>query len=69
MNSKIKTGSILLLTTVLITGTVSMTIPSSFAQPYAPDTYAVPSSDQIQVGEIEMHKHENIFLYKIWIKD
>ncbi|MFB5600879.1 MAG: hypothetical protein ACE5SW_11715 [Nitrososphaeraceae archaeon] len=33
MNSKIKTSSMLLLAAVLVAGTISMTIPSSFAEP------------------------------------
>ncbi|MFB5600920.1 MAG: hypothetical protein ACE5SW_11930 [Nitrososphaeraceae archaeon] len=33
MNSKIKTGSMLVLAAVLVAGTISMTIPSSFAEP------------------------------------
>jgi hypothetical protein len=40
MNTKIKTGSMFLLAAVLVAGTISMVIPSSFAQPYAPDPYA-----------------------------
>jgi hypothetical protein len=40
MNSKIKTGSMFLLAAVLVAGTISMTIPSSFAQQYYPDAYA-----------------------------
>ncbi|MFB5600796.1 MAG: hypothetical protein ACE5SW_11300 [Nitrososphaeraceae archaeon] len=42
MNSQIKIGSMFLLAAVLVAGTISMTIPSSFAQPYAPDPYADP---------------------------
>ncbi|MFB5600262.1 MAG: hypothetical protein ACE5SW_08565 [Nitrososphaeraceae archaeon] len=52
MNSKIKTGSMFLLAAVLVVGTISMTIPSSFAQSYAPDPYA-PDPKSVNVQKIK----------------
>jgi hypothetical protein len=62
MNTKIKTGSLFLLAAVLVAGTISMVIPSSFAQPYAPDPYAQdpyvmekPHPTSVNVQKINCH--------------